>query len=232
MSDDENNQPRKRGRPPGKNRPALTEDQKRARNAQLERVRRGEIADETSNLATEMRAKPKIKLAELLAENLTHLISEQSKESVEELEATNQALRNEIQKLKRIKAELDAARAADQGTQEPSPSGVGTSELLDAASSDLESPSRTRLSSEQQPDDEKPPPLLPPTPAPTARSSSETEPETSPPHLQPTDRAEECAGSVLSPEVLRDIGEQLGVDLVRQFQLEPWPPDDDFFVPP
>ncbi|RVE41387.1 hypothetical protein evm_013965 [Chilo suppressalis] len=115
MADRENNyQPPKRGRPPGRNRQAFNKEQKRARNAELERVRRGGIATATTDLSSEMQMKEKVKLAHLLAATLTHFIREQEKEPVSEIQATNDALEAEIKELERQRAILLAATEEEE----------------------------------------------------------------------------------------------------------------------
>ncbi|CAH0400489.1 unnamed protein product [Chilo suppressalis] len=115
MADRENNyQPPKRGRPPGRNRQAFNKEQKRARNAELERVRRGGIATATTDLSSEMQMKEKVKLAHLLAATLTHFIREREKEPVSEIQATNDALEAEIKELERQRAILLAATEEEE----------------------------------------------------------------------------------------------------------------------
>ncbi|RVE40833.1 hypothetical protein evm_014517 [Chilo suppressalis] len=102
MDGENNKQPssapeRKRGRPPGHNRPALTDEERRARNAQYERERRAEQANASAELAREMGCESNIRLAELLALAILRFRNEHP---IDLLQSQNEAIEVEIARLR------------------------------------------------------------------------------------------------------------------------------------
>ncbi|XP_052756595.1 uncharacterized protein LOC128201976 [Galleria mellonella] len=93
---------RKRGRPAGKNRIPLTQDERRFRNAFLERERRASTAKAMVELAKALECDPNISRADLLAKAIKYIrrMSKGPMETISQLTDINSSLEFQITKLK------------------------------------------------------------------------------------------------------------------------------------
>nr|XP_049704600.1 uncharacterized protein LOC110373389 [Helicoverpa armigera] len=89
---------RRRGRPAGKNRTPLSQEERRARNAQYERERRNETAEAISQLVEAVHCDPKISNADLLATVISRIqrATRKKSESISDLQRINANLEAQI----------------------------------------------------------------------------------------------------------------------------------------
>uniref|UniRef100_A0A2A4K5Z1 BHLH domain-containing protein n=1 Tax=Heliothis virescens TaxID=7102 RepID=A0A2A4K5Z1_HELVI len=89
---------RRRGRPAGKNRIPLSQEERRARNAQYERERRNETAEVISQLVEAVNCDPKVSNAELLATVISRIqrATRKKSESISDLQRINANLEAQI----------------------------------------------------------------------------------------------------------------------------------------
>ncbi|XP_028036617.1 uncharacterized protein LOC114247781 [Bombyx mandarina] len=114
---------RKRGRPAGRNRVALTLEERRARNAQYERERREETAAATRELAEAAGCPPDISTGDLLTtviETLRRRMAPRPGDEIADLRRVNKKLKAQVIKLERMLGQ-EQLPSQETGAQESPP---------------------------------------------------------------------------------------------------------------
>ncbi|XP_013171162.1 PREDICTED: uncharacterized protein LOC106120374 [Papilio xuthus] len=118
---------RKRGRPAGKCRKPLNREQRKARNAQYERERRGEIAEATSQLmeAIGLDASSSVSVSNLLNIALDHIKNKLTPtQSIETLRKRNDDLCKEIQDLENLLSKQQKKQKKDSSSSKTNKRGI------------------------------------------------------------------------------------------------------------